>query len=170
MTVAMRFEGQELSIDREPHSLPEILSQAKDQVQAQAANVVIDLSLPVDIRPVAVDFEYLRMALRLLFEVLAETNAHHYRSISVQLVEEADHWQIIVAGRFADPANSFIDWLCAAEKSRDATPPTNLRSDIRLKGLVAHELLVLQAVSMAANRGANDIGYLVLSAPFDVEA
>ena len=168
LTVAMRFESQELSVDREPHSLPEILSQAKDQVQAQAANVVIDLSLPVDIRPVAVDFEYLRMALRLLFEILAKTNAHHHGSISVQLVEKADQWQIIVAGKFADPANSFIDWLCTAE-SKDAPPPASLRSDIRLKGLVAYELLGLQAVSMATNRSANDIRYLVLSAPFNVE-
>ena len=168
MTMAMRFESQAISTEREPHSLPEILSQAKDQVQAQVADAVIQLSAPVDMRPVHVDFEYLRLALRLLFEVLIETSAPHHEPISVKLVAEAHEWQIIVAGSFADPANSLIEWLCSPD-SKCTPPPANLRSDIRLKGLVSCQLLDLLAVSMAANRRAKGIRYLTLSAPFEVE-
>jgi K+-sensing histidine kinase KdpD len=169
MTIAMRAESQTLTIRREPNSLQEILSQARDLVQKEITAVPITLALPAETRLAFVDFEYLRLALRLLLEVLVSARPRPDGALAIRVLEKATEWQIIIEGDFPGSANDIIAWFChdAPDRSRF---PVNLRSETRLKALVAHQLLTLQTIRMATNDADVNGDALVLFVPFQTEA
>jgi hypothetical protein len=169
MTVAMRIESQTLSIHRDPNSLQEILSRAKDQVQKHAPATAITLNLPAETRLALVDFEYLRMALRLLIEVLISTRDNSLAPLSIRVLEDAAGWQIIFDGPFPGLAGDIVNWLC-----HDAPAcvflPANMRAETKLKALTAYQLLALDAIEMATNSVEEGSAALILYIPFETEA
>ena len=169
MTVAMRFESQMLTINREPNSLQEILSQARDYVQKRLPDTAITLTLPVETRLALVDFEYLRLALRLLIEVLITTRADAVAPFSIRVLEEIAGWQIILEGQLSGLAGDIVNWLCQAAPERSLLP-ANMRVEAKLKVLTAYQLLALQAIEVAVNGAIEDNVALVLCVPFETEA
>jgi len=162
MNVAMRFESHTITIRREPHSLQEILSQVKDQILKAHPHLIIDLSLPAETRLAFVDFEYLRMALRLLLEVLIYGRGHSTAPVSLRVVEEAAEWNIIVHGAFSGLSTGVIHWL-----GNQASLPETLRSEIKLKALVSQKLLTAQTVTMTTGDEVGHGTVLVLHVPFE---
>ena len=165
MNVAMRFESHTITIRREPHSLQEILSQVKDQILKAYPQFTIDLSLPAETRLAFVDFEYLRMALRLLLEVVIYGRGHSTAPVSLRVVEEAAEWKIIIQGAFSGMSTSVIHWLCS-QADTQAPLPENLRSEMKLKVLVSQKLLTAQTITLTTNDDANHGTVLVLHVPF----
>lgn len=169
MTVAMRTESQTLPIHREPNSLQEILSQAKDLAQKELPHATINLSMPAETRLAYVDFEYLRMALRLLIEMLISTQVNTYEPISIQVFEEAAEWEIVVSGNFPGSTSRVISWLCSHPANRSLLPE-NLRAETKLKALVTYQLLAMQTITMTTNSEAGSDIFLVLHIPFETES
>lgn len=168
MTLAMRVKSNTLTFNPEPHSLQEIISQAKDLVQRQQPNVVINLALPTETRPVIVDFEQLRMALRLLLEVLLTTESRIPAPISLQLTEELNERYIIISGEFTDLHHEIVYWLSHHATEREPLP-ASLRAEIRLKIIVAYYLLTRQAITITPSHTKAENQSLVLSIPFATE-
>ena len=169
MTVAMRFESQTLTINREPNSLQEIVSQARDYVQKRLPDANITLTLPAETRLALVDFEYLRLALRLLIEVLMTARVNAFAPLSIRVLEEVDGWQIIFEGHLSGLAGDIVNWLCQAAPECSLLP-ANMRAEAKLKVLTAYRLLALQAIEVAANGAMEDNAALVLCVPFETEA
>lgn len=169
MTVAMRVESETLAINREPNSLQEILSRAQDHVQEYAPATAIVLTLPAEARMARVDFEYLRMALRLLIEVLINTRESATTPLSIQLLENSAGWKIAFAGGFSGLTRDLIDWFCY-NAPNCAMLPANLRAETKLKALTSHQLLALHAIEMAKNGAGEDSAALILHIPVETEA
>jgi hypothetical protein len=169
MTVAMRIESQTLTINREPNSLQEILSQAKDLVQTKMPEATIQLALPMETRMAFVDFDYLRMALRLLLEVLISPDANSPNPIAIRVLEMDTKWEIIMQSDLFGPTNSLLNWLCCHAPKR-ALLPNNLRPETKLKTLVSYALLSLHSITMETSGEAKDDTTLILHVPFEMEA
>jgi hypothetical protein len=169
MTVAMRLESQTLTIHREPNSLQEILSRAKDQVLRHGPASPITLTLPVETRLALVDFEYLRMALRLLIEVLIGTRDDPLAPLSIQVLEETNSWRIIFDGGISGLAGDIVHWFCHGAPEC-VLLPANMRAETKLKALTSVQLFALHAIEMATNGMGQDSVALVLCVPFEIEA
>lgn len=169
MTLAMRCESQTLIVHREPNSLQEILSQAKDLVQKDLPDAIIELSLPTETRPAFVDFEYLRMALRLLIEVLLSANVKSCAPMSIQMLEKATEWQLVIETDSSGLTNDLINWLSHHAPERFLFP-INLRAEIKLKALVSYQLLTLQAIKLTTSSAVEEVTSLVLYVPYVTEA
>lgn len=152
MTMAMRAESRSLLIYREPNDLQEILSQAKDLVQKGNPDAVIQLPSQALMRLAFVDFEHLRTAFRLLFEILISVQPNSAAPILVSVQEKVDEWQIVIGGKFPPIAYDIIHWL--QHQSTDLSLlPVNLRSETRLKILVSCQLLALQMIAITISSG-----------------
>lgn len=169
MTTAMRVESQTLSLQREPNSLQEILSRAKDEVQKRAPKTPITLTLPKEARLAVVDFECMLMALRLLIEVLVSTRENPLAPLAIQLQEEADGWQITFTGHFSGLADTIVNWFNHDAPER-ALLPANLRPETKLKVLTSYQLFALHAIRIAASGTDDMAAVLTLHVPADTEA
>lgn len=164
MTMAMRSQGRALSLRREPNSLQEILSRAKDEVQKHMPGADVALTLPAEARLALVDYECLLMALRLLTEVLISTREQRRAPLAVQLQEDARGWQIVFTGGFSGFAADIVNWFCYGAPE-GASLPANLRAETKLKALTAHRLLALHAIDMATHSDRDNHIILVLRVP-----
>ena len=169
MTVAMRVESGTLTLQRDPHSLQEILSRAKDHVQKLAPRAPITLILPAEMCLAVVDFESLLMALRLLLEVLATTREGSVTPLTVRLQAEESGWQITFAGDFSGLAGDIVNWFCYKAPDR-ALLPANLRPATKLKALTSCQLFALHAIRIATSGANDETAALVLHVPGKTEA
>jgi hypothetical protein len=157
MTTAMRLESGALTVQREPHSLQEVLSRAKDDVQKLAPRTPVTLTLPAEMSLAVVDYDSLLLALRLLLEVLISTRENPLAPLAVQLQQQGAGWQITFAGDFSGLAAAIVNWFCYNAPER-ALLAANLRPEIKLKALTAYQLFTLQAIKPTLAGSANDAG------------
>jgi hypothetical protein len=169
MTVAMRSANRTLTIHREPNSLQEILSQACDQVQKAHPDANIMLTLPAETRMGLVDFEYLRMALRLLIEVLISTRDNPRAPLLIQVAQDDDGWRLMFMGAFSGAAQDIIDWFCY-NAPESAALPALIRAETKLKVLTAYQLFALHAIRVSTNSQEDGEAGLIFFVPFALEA
>jgi len=96
LTLAFRSEEGSLELKREPQMLQEIISLVRDRGATSFPKLKLELVFPKEGRPVLVDYEYLTIALELLFEVLeARMDVH---TVRVQAIESAENWFLDLDG------------------------------------------------------------------------
>ena len=95
-SLAFRLEAGTLVLKRELHNLQEILTSAQANAAFAFPNLEIELFLPQEGKPVEVDYEYLTLALTMLFEVFA--SSLRAKKISVRMQEALVEWSIDVDG------------------------------------------------------------------------
>jgi K+-sensing histidine kinase KdpD len=95
-SLAFRLEAGTLVLKRELHNLQEILTSAQANAAFAFPSLEVELILPEEGKPVEVDFEYLTLALTMLFEVFASRLGA--KKISVRLQEVPVEWFIEVDG------------------------------------------------------------------------
>lgn len=166
MTMAMRAQIGTLTLRREPNSLQEILSRAKDEAQQHTRRAAIALTLPAETRLAQVDYECLLMGLRLLAEVLMSTREQPAAPLAIQLQEDAEGWQMSYTGAISGFAADIVNWYCY-EAPADALFPPSLRAETKLKALTAYKLLALHAIRMTAGSASDGGSMLALHVPID---
>jgi light-regulated signal transduction histidine kinase (bacteriophytochrome) len=97
LSLTFRSESESLELKPEPNEIQEILSYVLDNISQRFPEVKLDVEMASDGHPVMVDYEYLSVGLRLLFEVLADTSKGLHR-ISVGVTESQDAWLINISG------------------------------------------------------------------------
>ena len=97
LSLAFRFESKKLEIKREPHLIQEVLSQALDVVSSNHPELILNTEVPLDGELVFVDYEYLLVAFRLLFEAFAQTQAQDEK-LNVILRKTEEAWIIGIYG------------------------------------------------------------------------
>lgn len=147
LSLAFRSESQSLETKPEPNEIQEILSFALDGIVEGYPELDIDIDMSSEGNPVLVDYEYLSVALKLLFEVIAETQTGS-QQIRVVAREEHSNWHIDIYG-ITNEVLDFISTipLCLADElAQDRRLlPTN-----KLKLLVMCRIFGLQSIQIGA--------------------
>jgi len=160
ISLAFRSESRSLEIKPEPNEIQEILTLVLDAVADNYSDLEFEIEIFPDGSPILVDYEYLSVSLKLLFEVLAESPKPQkmYRVITR---EEENFWFIDILG----VKNEITEYLStvtlcnADELTQDAhISPTN-----KLKLLVMCRIFGLQDIHFKAIGGLeNEAGIRIL--------
>jgi hypothetical protein len=147
MTLAMKTVSGQLEPVREPSNVLEILSRVADGLAKEGANVFIMVTPPGTIKWVLVDYEYLRIALTLLLQVLITTSQNAPEAIQIKVEEKESHVQITITGDFSGPATRLIAWLQTWQPP-PLPPSRGINSEVMLKVFTATQLLRLQDIEI----------------------
>ena len=135
--------SKSLKVKPEPNEIQEILSSALDTIELSHPDIEFDVDMLRSGNPVLVDYEYLLVSLRLLFETLAETSKiqKYYR---IYASEDESFWFVDIHG----VQNDIVEYittiaLCTADEIEQDTRllPTN-----KLKLLVMCRIFGLQSI------------------------
>jgi signal transduction histidine kinase len=147
ISLAFRSESKSLKIKPEPNEIQEILSSALDSIELSYPEIEFELDMLPEGNPVLVDYEYLLVSLRLLFEILAETSKiqKYYR---INASEDESFWFVDIHG-VQDDIVEYITTisLCTADEIEQDTRllPTN-----KLKLLVMCRIFGLQSILISS--------------------
>ncbi len=162
MTLAMQSEGGILRLGLEPSSIPEILFRAVDGLEKSAPGLAVTLALPGEGRLALVDYDYLRMALKLLFEALISAGNAPPTTLRIRAEQTAADWQIHVEGDFARAATVLIAWL--GSETTQPLPlasgaPGGIPAEARLKAFTAARLLRQQRIALSLPEGTTPVSF-----------
>ena len=182
MSLAMQSESGVLRFSPEPSSIPEILFRVADGLQKDTPGVAVELALPGEGKPALVDYDYLRIALKMLLEALIAAGGpssgraapHRGRPagspplvLRIRAEQTAAHWQIHVSGEFAAAAGEMVAWLAAAPDH--LLPPANgINPETRLKAFAAAHLLRQQRIRLMADESSGPAAF-TLEIPYKGE-
>ncbi len=144
LTLVSKMESNSPMLDPEPNEIREILSAVIENVSCSYPKLSINLNTCTSGRPVCVDYEYLSIALIMLFEFVIEMQAPP-QQLNIFTEELRDHWVVDVKGvdQSADKmlklSASYIDELI-----QDAS----LLPTTKLKLYVVYKILELQSIQI----------------------
>ncbi len=144
VALAFRFEAGTLEMKPEPNLLQEILSVVKDEEAAQLSKLQLEIAFPEEGELVFVDYEYLRLAFRLLFEILAEVGPQS-RSVRITAMEDAGNWRIDIGGMTREVVELLPSIRCCSPEElishAEGVPP-----EILLKFYIVCHILCAQGI------------------------
>ncbi len=162
MSLAFRSESKSLEIKPEPNEIQEILSSALDNIASSYPEIKLEIDMLPDGEPILVDYEYLSVGLKLLFEVLVETQKAPQR-YKVVTSEGSTFWFVDIYG----VKKEIIDYittisLCMAEEQKQDKRllPTN-----KLKLLVMCRIFGLQSIQLGSSTDIQNEDGIRLSIP-----
>lgn len=163
VTLVFRSEIGELELILEPHSLPEILTAVSDEVSSSISRVEIEIRPPEAEKPVLVDYEYLKVGLKLLFEGIFEVKASD-DVLRVRSLETETSWDLYIEEideSVIKHVSNIIDCVEDALAQEDGLLPESI-----LKIFVAHQLFRLQDIQIIPLTGRNGSGSIQIVLPF----
>jgi hypothetical protein len=143
LSLVTRAKAGMLEIKTEPQMLQEIVSIVRNQVQNELKKLSVEIILPQSGKPVQVDYEYLMLALRLLFEVFSEISPE-LKSLSIFAFEVEQNWKLDIVSD-----ESFTELFTLMEKDRllELLTSSRLSPDVRLKIFIVCQIFFLQHIS-----------------------
>jgi hypothetical protein len=154
MTLALQSESGILRFGLEPSSIPEILFRVVDSLEKSVPGLAVTLSLPGGDKLALVDYDYLRIALKLLFEALLGAGGAPAGALKIRAEQTALEWQIHVEGDFTGAAATLIAWLSDSNGRVTLPPAGGVLAEARLKAFTAARLLHEQQVAISLAEGA----------------
>ena len=163
VTLAFRSEIGELELTLEPHSLPEILTVVSDDMSSLISKMEVEARPPQDEKPVLVDYEYLKVALKLLIEGISQVKKNS-ESLRVSSIESDTSWNLYIEDIdeiVVNHVNNIIDCVEDSMAQEDDLLPESV-----LKIFVAHQLFRLQDIQIIPLKGLNGNGSIQIVLPF----
>jgi signal transduction histidine kinase len=163
VTLAFRSEIGELELTLEPHSLPEILTAVSDDMSSLISKMEVEARPPQDEKPVLVDYEYLKVALKLLIEGIFQVKKNS-ESLRVSSIESDTSWNLYIEDIdeiVVNHVNNIIDCVEDSMAQEDDLLPESV-----LKIFVAHQLFRLQDIQIIPLKGLNGNGSIQIVLPF----
>jgi hypothetical protein len=122
--------------------LQEIVSIVRDQVQMALKKLSVEITLPQSGKPVLVDYEYLMLALRLLFEVFSEISPE-LSTLSIFAFEVEQHWKLDIVSD-----KSIVELFALLEKDHllELLTSSRLSPEVRLKIYIICQIFILQHI------------------------
>jgi len=145
MMLAFRSEANSLEMKLEPHTLQEILSAVLDTISAEKPVLHFDIVLPTTGRPVFVDYGYLAVGLRLLLEVLIDTEMVSAK-LKLRVAEDKDYWHLDIID-IQEPVTDAITHLCQS-RFDDLMLVDRLSPENVLKLFTASRIIRLQNIQL----------------------
>jgi hypothetical protein len=93
LSLVSRAQAGSLEIKAEPQMLQEIVSMVREQFMKESGGLELEITLPQAGKPVLVDYEYLMLALRFIFEVLSDINLEP-KTLNVFAFESEQGWKL----------------------------------------------------------------------------
>ncbi len=144
LSLAFRMQAERLEVKPEPHSLQEILYKVDSDFCRQFPDFVIDLDIPVDGKPVQVDFEYLSITLTLIIQlVMSDTGREN---IGLRAWEEANSWVVEFSGLNSQMVKYVYTSMDHPECGGPSELPLDPADNLRMK--VICNLLSLQGLKL----------------------
>lgn len=163
VTLAFRSEIGELELILEPHSLPEILTAVSDEVSSLISKVEIETRPPEAEKPVLVDYEYLKVGLKLLFEGIFQVKKND-DVLRVRSLETETSWDLYIEEIDESVIKHVSDIIDCVEDflaQEDGLLPESV-----LRIFVAHQLFRLQDIQIIPITGQNGSGSIQIVLPF----
>jgi len=163
VTLAFHSEIGELELTLEPHSLPEILAVVSDDLSSLISRMEVEARPPEDEKPVLVDYEYLKVALELLFEGIFQMKKSS-EILRVSSIESDTSWNLYIEDideTVVNHVNNIIDCVEDSMAQKDSLLPESV-----LKIFVAHKLFRLQDIQILPLEGLNGDGSIQIVLPF----
>ena len=148
VSLVSRLQVGKIQLNLEPHVLQEILSKLEDELshRIEALNLVVDF--PSEGAAVLVDYEYMMIALRLMFEALAGHQSHS-ANIHVVVKQLDKHWQLEI---HSDEAIAIYKLVCNLSDSltEEFLQVEQILPETALKLYTAFQIFSLQEIKMEA--------------------
>jgi len=161
-TLAFRAEAGSLEIKREPQSFQEILAVVQANVASRLPKHLMRFSLPKEGRPVIVDYEYLTLAISLLFELLDAGDTS--RKIQVQAIEHEQNWHLEIRG-MDEAALDILQNMHACKTDSSIAAKYSFLPEQILGVHVACEIFHLQEIDLEAIKHPGEAPVLRLIVP-----
>jgi hypothetical protein len=144
LALAFRSEAGKLGLESEPHLLQEILLRVQDSLADRLQKLTLEIQFPREGRPVLVDYQYLSLALQLLFEAVDSSQGP--AKVLVQAVETEASWHLDFDGIEA----SYLDYFQEADSCRTDFIPSleRISTENALRLYVACRLLCRQSIDI----------------------
>jgi hypothetical protein len=142
LSLVTRAKAGMLEMKIEPQMLQEIVSIVRDQVQNELRKLSVEITLPQSGKPVLVDYEYLMLALRLLFEVFSEISPE-LKSLSIFAFEVEQHWELDIV---SDKSLAELFTLMEKDRLLELLTSSKLSPDVRLKIYIVCQIFILQHI------------------------
>ena len=163
VTLAFHSEIGKLELTLEPHSLPEILAAVSDDLSPLISRMEVEARLPEDEKPVLVDYEYLQVGLKLLFEGIFQVKKSS-EILRVSSIESDTSWNLYIEDideTVVNHVNNIIDCVEDSMAQEDGLLPESI-----LKIFVANQLFRLQGIQMKPIKGLNGNSSIQIVLPF----
>jgi hypothetical protein len=98
LSLVSRVKAGSLEMKAEPQMLQEIVSIVREQIRKGSHGLAIEITLPHSGKPVLVDYEYLMLGLRFLFEVLS-SGLSEPETVRIFAFESELGWNMDIVGR-----------------------------------------------------------------------
>lgn len=164
LTLAFKVEARSLEVKREPQVLQEILMTTAATLAETTNGPRLNLTMPPSGKSVLVDYEYLALALRLLFEVLLRGEATSALSIDVEATEAEDGWQVEILSVDEPIAQMICDVF--RQHTEQLIKQDQLLSEDSLRLLIACKVLQLQHVDVSRRQAADGASVICLTVPY----
>lgn len=162
LTLAFRSQANSLEISTEPQMLQEILEALQSSIAKRNFEARLIVNYPPDGRPAAVDYQYLIVALRLLFEVAVSENKS-LKQLALQVFESAEYWQLRIGEMELSMADIFRHFLEFPNDFKEYSGRLLPENTLRL--IVACRILRLQHIELV-EVPREEANLLSLSIPF----
>ena len=101
LTLVSKIEADTFALNPEPIEIPEVLSFVNRKVNKIYPEVSLDLSIHASGKPACIDYEYLSIALVMLFELFLETQVFP-QGFNILATESQNHWHVDIKEISAD--------------------------------------------------------------------
>jgi hypothetical protein len=144
VTLTSRAQAGSLILKPEPHILQEIVSVSVDQIKKSYSTFMLDLKLSSESRTVLVDYEYLLLALKLVFEILIDYGIQPNKfTLSVQDGGQFCNLDLIGESTFMK-SFEFVE----SDRMIDLLIDDSISPENRLKCIVFYQIILRQGFSM----------------------
>ena len=147
VSLASRLRASKLNLRRETQLLQEILSVLDEDFRKRAKNIDLNIIFPAEGMPVYVDYEYLMIALGLLFEGIAVLDHTHYK-IDVIAKETPADWVLEIQ----DIPSSIYNLVCEISNnfSEEFIKSEHISAEKALMIYNAYHIFRLQEIKLNA--------------------
>lgn len=162
ISLASRIRVDKLVLKRESHLLQEILSVLEDDICQRLDNFQIKIDFPDEGKPVIVDYQYLMIALQLLFEVVAATPKGGIQ-LEMTAREFENHWLLDIC----NIPSSIYQLVCDTAKniSEEFIRTEHIPAERALMIYNAYHILRLQEIELSACEARDGCQILRLAIP-----
>lgn len=151
LSLAFRLEAERLELKPEPHDIREILTNVEMNLQHRYADKQIMLSMSQDGQVIWVDYDYLSLALVLLFDVLLSSPS--LTQLVIHAGEEEIGWKLEVVGIEPVMGMYLNSYQLALDEQLSARREEKISPEISLKLMVALKLFDFQKMIVQLPEG-----------------
>ena len=145
LTLAFRGQAKSLEINPEPHSIQEILETLRSSIDKRDFETRLTVDYPPDGKPVLVDYQYLILALTLLFEVVI-SERKGLEKLSLQALESPTTWELRIGDLGRTAVSIFQHFFRYPKDFKEFA--SKLLPENTLKLIVACRILRLQNIEL----------------------